>query len=100
MNDTPTYPVLHQYGSGPYVIRVQGEVERHWALELRMQLTYAQTEQGIVSVFSGELPDQAALIGVLQWLNMWGYVILAVHYATEGYGDPGTQGHGEQEAAS
>ena len=83
MNGTPTNPGLRQHGSGPYVIRVQGEVERHWALELRMHLDYAQTEQGTVSIFSGELPDQAALLGALQWLNMWGYVILTVEYAPD-----------------
>lgn len=80
MRDVPTKPVLPQYGSGSYVIQIRGEVERHWERELRMQLSYGETEFGIISTFSGRLPDQAALLGALQWLSMWGYVIVLVQY--------------------
>lgn len=80
MSDMPTKPVLPQSGSGSYVIQIQGEVERHWERELRMQLSYCETEFGTLSTFSGQLPDQAALLGALQWLSMWGYVIVFVQY--------------------
>jgi hypothetical protein len=45
-----------------------------------MSLTYAQTECGTVSVLTGRLPDQAALLGALGRLAMWGYLILQVRY--------------------
>lgn len=73
-------PWLGNHGDGPhtYSIQVQGEVERHWELELRMQLSYQQTEWGAVTTLSGRLPDQAALLGALGQLAMWGYLILSV----------------------
>jgi hypothetical protein len=67
-------------GAGPYVIKVRGRVERHWEPELQMQLSYAQTEAGVVSVLTGQLPDQAALLGALSRLAMWGYQIILVQY--------------------
>jgi hypothetical protein len=70
-------------GRGTYLIIVQGEVERHWEHELRMQLTYAHTAEGMISNLSGRLPDQAALLGVLGWLAMWGYVIVLVRYTPD-----------------
>ncbi len=67
-------------GGGIYTILVQGEVERHWEPELQLQLSYRQTERGVLTVLTGHLPDQAALLGVLGRLAMWGYVILEVRY--------------------
>lgn len=67
-------------GAGPYVIKVYGKLARHWELELRMRLTYAQTECGTVSTLKGDLPDQAALLGALGRLAMWGYLILLARY--------------------
>lgn len=67
-------------GAGPYVIRVYGRLARHWEAELRMRLTYAQTEWGTVSTLRGELPDQAALLGALGRLAMWGYLVLLARY--------------------
>lgn len=59
-----------------YTIRVRGYLEPHWQAELRMQITYHHTDDGEISVLTGQLPDQAALLGVLGWLAMWGYQIL------------------------
>ncbi|NTU83488.1 MAG: hypothetical protein HGA45_29645 [Chloroflexales bacterium] len=67
-------------GAGPYTIKVYGQVARHWELELRMRLTYTQTERGTISTLAGELPDQAALLGALGRLAMWGYLIILVRY--------------------
>ncbi|NJM05668.1 hypothetical protein HC891_04960 [Candidatus Gracilibacteria bacterium] len=74
---------LGHEGGGLYTIEVQGEVERHWEQELNMRLTYRQTEYGTVSVLSGQLADQSAMLGTLGRLAMWGYVILLVRFAPE-----------------
>lgn len=74
---------LSRDGAGPYVIQVLGELEPHWELELRMRLTCHRTEAGVVSVLSGELPDQCALLGALGQLVMWGYLIIMVRYGSE-----------------
>lgn len=67
-------------GGGLYTILVWGEVERHWEPELQLALSYRQTEGGVLTMLTGQLPDQAALLGVLGQLAMWGYVILQVHF--------------------
>lgn len=67
-------------GAGPYIIKVYGRVARQWEPELQMSLSYAHTERGTVSVLTGRLPDQAALLGALSRLTMWGYLILYVCY--------------------
>lgn len=77
---TRATPRLSSDGTGPYVIKVYGKVEPHWESELQMSLSYADSEQGLVSVLSGPLPDQAALLGILGRLSMWGYLIIFVHY--------------------
>lgn len=78
-------------GGGVYTILVQGEVERYWEPELQLQLSYRQTEHGVHTVLMGQLPDQAALLGVLGRLAMWGYVIVQVRYdaAASARRDPG-----------
>lgn len=75
--------LLTRDGGGFYVIQVQGEVEPHWELELQMRLVCDDTDTGVVSTFSGALPDQAALLGALGRLAMWGYLILLVRHAPE-----------------
>lgn len=92
MSDAPGRTALLQYGSGAYIIQIRGEIERYWEAELRMQVAYCETDQGPISTLSGDLPDQAALLGVLQWLSMWGYVILSVQYVSaEEHGDAVTR---------
>ncbi len=65
-----------RYDPAMYTIHVQGHLEPHWQAELRMQITYQHTNDGEISVLTGQLSDQAALLGVLGWLAMWGYQIL------------------------
>jgi hypothetical protein len=45
-----------------------------------MQISYLQTPLGVTTTLSGELPDQSALLGVLNRLAMWGYLFLEVQY--------------------
>lgn len=77
---TASSPRFDSDGAGSYVIQVWGKLESHWEPELRMQLSYSETERGVVSTLSGRLPDQPALLGALNWLAMWGYQILLVRY--------------------
>lgn len=70
MNSTGHDPTL-------YTIHVRGYLEPHLQAELRMQIAYHHTDDGGISVLTGQLPDQAALLGVLGWLAMWGYQILS-----------------------
>lgn len=71
-------------GAGPYCIQVSGQVERHWEPELRMRASYLWTPRGVVTILSGELPDQSALLGALNRLAMLGYLILEVRYQAAG----------------
>lgn len=80
VDNTPSEPLPRWQGSGVYEIQVQGTAEQHWATELRMQLSYDDSERGTISIFRGHLPDQSALLGALQWLSMWGYLIILVRH--------------------
>ncbi|MFQ3662477.1 MAG: hypothetical protein SNJ69_08800 [Chloroflexaceae bacterium] len=60
-----------------YTIHVRGRVEHHWEAELRLRITYHRIGEGEFSTLTGQLPDQAALLGVLNWLAMWGYEIVS-----------------------
>lgn len=73
-------PPVSPDGAGPYIIRVYGRLPRDWEPELRMRLAYSQTAWGTVSTLRGELPDQAALLGALGRLSMWGYMVLLARY--------------------
>lgn len=88
-SEWPTPP--DRDGAGHYVIRVQGEVAPHWERELQMQVAYARTGWGSISTLAGQLPDQAALLGVLGRLAMWGYLILSVHYDVGPGKEPGRE---------
>jgi hypothetical protein len=45
-----------------------------------MRLSYTRTEWGTISTLTGSLPDQAALLGALGRLAMWGHLIIIVRY--------------------
>lgn len=69
---------------GLYVISVRGYVNSNAsALLQNMSVTNRSTEQsGRFAILSGELHDQAALIGVLNALYERGYVVLSVNRIT------------------
>jgi hypothetical protein len=69
---------LDRDGAGSYSIQVLGRVEQYWEPELRMQVSHRDSTWGLVSTLRGYLPDQAALLGNLGRLTMWGYLILSV----------------------
>lgn len=79
-NATPALREFPSDGGGSYLIQVYGKVARHWEAELRMRLAYTQTEWGTITTLTGWLPDQAALLGALGRLSMWGYLIIIVRY--------------------
>lgn len=70
----------HRDGAGFYCILVFGLLNDHWELELQMQISYQETPLGVTTTLNGELPDQCSLLGVLNRLAMWGYLILEVQY--------------------
>jgi hypothetical protein len=70
----------HRDGAGFYRILVSGLVSHRWETELQMQLDHVQTALGVTTTLSGELSDQSALLGVLNRLAMWNYLILEVQY--------------------
>lgn len=84
---TQALPAPRRDGAGSYHIHIYGHVSPYWEAELSMRLTYLQTDAGIISTLTGDLPDQSALLNTLGRLMMWGYLILAVRYevaATDG----------------
>jgi hypothetical protein len=70
-------------GSEPacYVIRVQGIVDGRWSDRLGgMTVTPASDNDSTATLLTGELADQAALLGVLNTLYNLGLPLLAVEY--------------------
>ena len=68
-------------GPGRYQIRVRGRIEPGDARRLRGLSIENTQESGVpVACLSGELPDQAALLGVLDALNTYQLPVLSVEY--------------------
>ena len=63
-----------------YRIRVFGRIEQDWSDRLQgMSVTTVEAEgQETYSEVSGVLPDQAALMGVLDYLHNWRIPLLSV----------------------
>jgi len=74
--------------SGIYAIRVVGRVDISWSDRLGgMTITYHEEEgldNQIATMLHGRLPDQAALLGVLNSLYNARYPLLFVRYLREG----------------
>ena len=81
MTDLPTMS-----GPGAYVIRVRGSLDPRATHRLcGMALESTTREDGVtVSTLQGGLPDQGALMGVLNALYAWQLPILSVKHAPEG----------------
>jgi hypothetical protein len=73
-------------GHAVYRIRVRGRLDSHWSERFQgMEMSTIQEKGfGSVTVFSGPLPDQAALMGVLELLYTCGAVVLSVECITHG----------------
>ena len=70
---------LHQ--PARYFIRVQGVVDSRWTDRLGgMRVLQKEDGVGPSTVLSGELADQAALLGVLNCLYNLGLPLLSVRY--------------------
>jgi hypothetical protein len=76
-------PVSHRFlfdAPGTYRIRVRGHVAAHWTDALGGLTIYSRQSKGKppVTTLSGELIDQASLMGVLTALYEMGYTLLDV----------------------
>ncbi len=74
--------------SGIYAIHIAGRIDTSWSDRLGgMSITYhekeAQDDQ-LVSILYGQLPDQAALFGVLNALYNARFPLLFVRYLRKG----------------
>jgi hypothetical protein len=75
----------HAYDrSGIYAIHIAGRLDTSWSERLGgMSVTYQEDEgqdNDLVSILYGPLPDQAALLGVLNALYNARYPLLSVRY--------------------
>ncbi|HOP41446.1 MAG TPA: hypothetical protein PLI53_10430 [Geobacteraceae bacterium] len=88
MIDTSSFKGLW-YGPAVYCIRVAGRLDPAWSERLE-GMSISITEQkgrGTISELSGQLPDQAALMGVLQELYTCGITLLGVECKPDNIGD-------------
>ena len=70
---------LTLYESASYVIRIQGVLDPEWSARLGgLQILVISAGSHTATELSGELPDQAALIGVLTSLYDLGLPLLSV----------------------
>jgi hypothetical protein len=72
-----------------YRIRVQGRMQQEWSERLQGMTiaTILKADEEPVTELSGVLPDQAALMGVLQQLYICGAPLLSVEFLGSGNGD-------------
>jgi hypothetical protein len=66
--------------AGPYEIRLQGHLGRRWAARFDGMTISNQTDG--TTLLSGEVTDQAALHGLLNYVRDLGLVLLSVSQAT------------------
>jgi len=64
-----------------YRIRVKGHLEGHWSDYLGgLSISPSDDEECAVTTLSGEVLDQAALIGIINSLYSMGFPLLSVEY--------------------
>lgn len=64
-----------------YRIEIQGVLGQHWTEYLGgLEIDVSQKREASVTILSGSVIDQAALLGVLNSLYSLGYPLLAVEY--------------------
>jgi hypothetical protein len=66
-------------------ITIGGVLDKSWAIELEMTLTYPEDVQNNpVTILRGQLADQAALFGVLLRLYGMGFPLISVKSVVSG----------------
>lgn len=64
-----------------YRIQIQGYLGQHWSESMAgLNITVTEEHDYSVTSLSGEVMDQAALMGVLNGLYGMGYTLLSVEY--------------------
>ena len=72
---------LNLDNSAIYSIRVQGVLSRHWTDYLGgLELSIDETRQPPVTTLTGQVMDQASLVGIINGLYDLGFVLLSVEF--------------------
>ena len=75
----PTELIKNFKGSATYQITVKGKVDPKFMSRLNnLAVTHAETNDQILSTLTGEIPDQAALNGLLNILYDNQHVVISV----------------------
>jgi hypothetical protein len=76
---TPAVPATCQ-------ISIRGAFDRRWADYLGEMLLHMDVQAGQIctTTFSGQPPDLAAFIGMLNLFTNWGYSVIACEYRQSG----------------
>jgi hypothetical protein len=62
------------------MIKVQGFLSSGATDKMELSVSVNETDGRIATTLSGEIADQAALMGILNYLYDLGYTVLAVEY--------------------
>ncbi len=74
-------PRLHPDQPAFYRIQIQGYLGQHWSESMAgLTISVSGERDQSVTTLSGEVLDQAALMGVLNGLYGMGYTLLSVEY--------------------
>jgi len=72
---------LHLDEPAKYRIQIQGSLGPHWSeLMGGLEISVTKSQDLPVTTLTGEVRDQAALMGVLNGLYALGYALLSVEY--------------------
>jgi len=72
---------LHPDHPAFYRIQIQGHLGQHWSESMAgLTISVSEEHDQPVTTLSGEVLDQAALMGVLNGLYGMGYTLLSVEY--------------------
>jgi hypothetical protein len=76
-----------QFTAASYAIQVRGVVDPSWANDFGgLRVVSVGAGAGATTVLTGRLPDEAALLGVLNALSNLGFPLLGVERLGPGYG--------------
>jgi len=63
-----------------FLIEVKGFLSPSATDNMGLSISVNETDGRIVTTLSGEVADQAALMGILNYLDDWGFTVLTVEY--------------------